>query len=104
MEADQKKGCVNSGERVTPVSYDTSGTSSASLPQKDGVKQAQTGSQWALGEKQVRYRKAELRQEGHNAWRRRQRYHSCGVLFRSSARISQNEGVGSLTSGCSKSI
>lgn len=53
MEADKKKGYVNSGEKATPVSYDTSGTPSASLPQKDGVKQAQTGSQWALGENQI---------------------------------------------------
>jgi hypothetical protein len=60
METDRSSGNVHSGERVTPVSYDTSGTSSASLPQNDGVKQAQTGSQWALGEKQVRYKKAEL--------------------------------------------
>lgn len=34
MEADKKKGYVNSGEKATPVSYDTSGTPSVSLPEK----------------------------------------------------------------------
>lgn len=51
---------MHSGERVTPVTYDTSGMPSASPPQKAGVKQAQTGSQRALGEDQVQYGKTEL--------------------------------------------
>ena len=60
MGADKSKGSVNSGEMATPASYDTSEMFSASLPQKHEVKQAQTGSQWALGRNQVRYGKAEL--------------------------------------------